>query len=69
MEINPKCYEAYYNKALCYIGLNDDDEIIPVDMKYTLQVLYEFGFEWPETTRKYLFDFIKSLIDLNFFDI
>ena len=28
LEINPKCYEAYYNKALCYIGLNDDDNAL-----------------------------------------
>ena len=46
----------------------NDDEIIPVDMEYTLKVLYKFGFKWPETTDKYLFDFIKVLKDLKFFD-
>ena len=53
--------------------LDDDrdlsDIFVPVDKKYTLQVLSELGFEWPETSEKYLYDFLKQLNDLEFFKI
>ncbi|WP_406534985.1 amino acid adenylation domain-containing protein [Methanobrevibacter sp.] len=49
--------------------LNDEDVFIPVDKEYTLKVLSEFGFEWPQTSEKYLSDFINSLKGLGFFNI
>lgn len=46
-----------------------DDEYLSYDMGYTLQVLSQFGFEWPQTSEKYLFDFIKSLKEMGFFKV
>ena len=49
--------------------LNDDDEYLPADTEYTLQVLSGLGFEWPKTSKKYLFEFIKILKEMEFFKI
>ncbi|WP_458405069.1 amino acid adenylation domain-containing protein [Methanobrevibacter sp.] len=53
--------------------LNDDNELVndylPADKEYTLEVLSELGFEWPETSEKYLFEFIKILKEMEFFKI
>ena len=49
--------------------LNDDDEYLPADTEYTLQVLSGLGFEWPKTSKKYLFEFIKILKVMEFFKI
>ena len=53
--------------------LNDDNELVneylPVDKEYTLHVLSELGFKWPETSEEYLLEFITILKDLEFFKI
>ena len=50
------------------IGLKSR-EMISYDNEYTLKSLSELGIEWPEITQKYLYDFIRSLADLKFFEI
>lgn len=49
--------------------LNDEDECIPIGREYTLNVLSELGFEWSETTENYLFEFIRILKELGFFNV
>ena len=44
-------------------------EYILADNDYTSKLLLEFGVKWPEINEKYLHDFIKLLIDLDFFKI
>ena len=40
---------------------------ISVENKYTTQVLYRLGINWPLISEKYIYDFIKYLLDLDFF--
>ena len=44
-------------------------EYILADNDYTSKLLMEFGVKWPEINEKYLHDFIKLFIDLDFFKI
>ena len=52
--------------------LNNSDvkqKPIEVDNEYTLKALSQLGITWPEITEKYMYDFIKRLYDLDFFNI
>ncbi|MBQ6512475.1 non-ribosomal peptide synthetase [Methanobrevibacter sp.] len=40
---------------------------ISVENKYTTQVLYRLGINWPLISEKYIYDFVKYLLDLDFF--
>jgi len=42
-------------------------EWVPVENKYTTQVLYRLGINWPLISKEYIYNFVKYLIDLNFF--
>lgn len=42
---------------------------ISVENKYTTQVLYRLGINWPLISEKYIYDFVKYLKDLDFFSL
>ena len=43
-------------------------EWIPVTNNYTIQALYRMGIVWPLINDTYIHNFIKHLLDMNFFN-
>ena len=43
------------------------NEYLPVDKEYTLHVLSELGFKWPETSEEYLLEFRRTEGNLSYF--
>ena len=42
---------------------------VPVENKYTTQVLYRLGINWPLISEEYIYTFVKYLKDLDFFSV
>ena len=42
---------------------------LPVENKYTTQVLYRLGINWPLISEEYIYTFVKYLKDLDFFSL
>ena len=40
---------------------------VPVENKYTTQVLYRLGLNWPLISEEYIYNFVKYLDELDFF--
>ena len=42
---------------------------LPVDNTYTLQAMYRLGIKWPFISEEYIYNFVKFLVELDFFSI
>ena len=42
---------------------------LPVDNTYTVQVLYRLGVKWPFISPEYIYNFVKYLVELDFFSV
>ncbi|WP_296881155.1 non-ribosomal peptide synthetase [uncultured Methanobrevibacter sp.] len=42
---------------------------LPVDNVYTIQSMYRLGIKWPFVSEEYIYNFIKYLVDLDFFSV
>ena len=57
--------------SIAYRSGEHDAQVItfPKNNRYTMQVLYRMGYQWPVTTPEYLERFIEALNGLGFFEI
>lgn len=68
--LNDPTRAEYLTSLVAYQGIAKGQSVsaVPVDNRYTSQVLLRMGWRWPVTDNEYLRKFLRDLITLGFFE-